>query len=53
MFKVRNIRIVRPLGFGLAQEAVETTSTWRFTAASRNGEPIDKEMVIEIDFPLY
>jgi hypothetical protein len=42
-----------PLVLGLAQEAVETTSTWRFTPAGRNGEPIDKEMVVEIDFPLY
>src|ERR1700688_55215 len=51
--RVQNIRILRPRGFGLEEKAVETVATWRFKPAERDGQPIDKEMAVQIDFHLY
>jgi TonB family protein len=49
----RNIRIVRPLGLGLDQKAVESISTWQFDPAEKNGEPVDMEISVEVNFHLY
>jgi periplasmic protein TonB len=49
----RNIYIVRPLGLGLDQKAVETISTWQFDPARKDGEPVDVEIAVEVDFHLY
>ncbi len=51
--QVRRIRIVRPLGMGLDQKAVEAVSTWQFRPATKDGEPIDVEVQVEVDFHLY
>jgi len=51
--QVRNVRIVRPLGMGLDQKAVEAVSTWQFRPATKEGEPIDMHINVEVDFHLY
>ncbi len=51
--KVRNIRIANPLGFGLDEKAVETVARWRFNPAKKDGEPVDAELAVEVDFHLY
>jgi len=51
--QVRNLRILDPLGFGLDQKAVESVSTWRFNPGTKDGEPVDMEIAIEVDFHLY
>jgi TonB family protein len=51
--EVRNIRIVSPLGFGLDQRAVEAISTWQFKPAMKDGEPIEMDINVEVDFHLY
>lgn len=48
--KVRNIRLVRPAGMGMEEEAVATLSKWRFKPAQREGEPVAVEMNIEVAF---
>ena len=47
------VRIMRPLGFGLDEQAIETVKTWRFQPAERNGEPVATQMNIQIAFRLY
>ncbi len=49
----QGIRIQKPLGFGLDEKAVETVSKWRFKPATRDGNPIDMEIAVEVDFHLY
>lgn len=49
----RDIRIVRPLGLGLDQEAVETIAKWRFDPARKNGEAVEVEIMVQVDFHLY
>jgi TonB family protein len=51
--QVRNVRIVRPLGMGLDQKAVEAVSTWQFRPATKDGEPVDVHINVEVDFHLY
>jgi TonB family protein len=50
--QIVRIRIQRPLGMGLDEQAVNALKTWRFKPATRNGEPIPVEMNIEISFKL-
>ena len=51
--KVQRIRLVRPLGMGLDENAQSTIQTWRFQPATRNGQPVAVEMNIEIGFNLF
>lgn len=51
--QVQNIRIVRPLGMGLDQKAVETVAKWQFHPATKDGEPVSVELAVEVDFHLY
>src|SRR5688572_22277442 len=37
---VSGLRVVRGLGYGLDESAVEAVKTWRFVPAYRNGTPI-------------
>jgi TonB family protein len=47
------MRVVRALGMGLDENAMEMVRTWRFDPATRNGEPVPVEMQIEVSFNLY
>jgi TonB family protein len=47
-----NIRVVRPLGMGLDEKAVETVSVWRFRPGVRQGNPVAVLATIEVNFAL-
>jgi TonB family protein len=51
--KLSRIRLERPLGMGLDENAMEGVKKWRFTPATRNGEPVAVAMSIEVSFNLY
>jgi TonB family protein len=51
--ETRELRIVRPLGMGLDQKAVEAVAKWRFKPATKDGDPIDMNIAVEVDFHLY
>ncbi len=48
----RDIHVVRPLGLGLDQKAIEAVSKWRFRPAMRNGRPVAVQAQIEVSFRL-
>jgi len=48
-----NIHVRESLGMGLDEKAIEAVSHWRFKPALRNGEPVDTQIAIEVDFHLY
>ena len=50
---VHQIRLVRPLGLGLDEIARSKLQTWRFYPATRNGEPVAVEMVVEVAFDFH
>jgi len=51
--KISRIRLERPLGMGLDENAMEGIKGWRFNPATRNGEPVAVVMNIEVSFNLY
>lgn len=50
--RVRHIRIVKSLGYGLDQKAVECLRRWRFKPATRNGMCIPMVVPMEVVFHL-
>jgi TonB family protein len=50
---IAQVKIVRPLGFGLDEAAATKITEWRFDPATRNGEPVAVAMNVEVAFHLY
>jgi len=50
---VSQVRLERPLGKGLDDNAMQGVKTWRFNPARLEGQPVAVEMRIEVAFNLY
>jgi TonB family protein len=51
---VDSFRILRGLGYGLDESAINTIATkWRFKPGTMNGAPVDVQANIEVSFRLY
>lgn len=48
----QDIRVIRGLGLGLDERAMEAVSTWRFRPALLNGEPVAAPITVEVNFRL-
>lgn len=48
----RSIRVVRPLGLGLDERAIEALEKWRFQPAVAGGKPVAAQAVVEMTFRL-
>lgn len=51
--RVRDIQILRPLGMGLDEKAIEAVRQWRFEPAKKDGVPVAVRVAIDVDFRLY
>lgn len=49
----RDLRVVRGLGFGLDEKALEAVRQWRFQPALKDGRPVDVQISVEVEFHLY
>lgn len=49
---VGNVRVVRSLGAGLDQKAVDAVRQWRFRPARRQGVPVDVAVEVSVEFKL-
>lgn len=49
---VEILNVVRGLGFGLDENAIEALEQWRFNPGKRNGEDVDIRLNIEVNFTL-
>jgi TonB family protein len=49
----RNLHVIRSLGMGLDQKAMEKVKTWLFEPGKKDGQPVAVAMNIEVDFHLY
>jgi TonB family protein len=48
----QDIHVVRPLGLGLDEKAVEAVQRWRFRPGLRNGKPVRVRASVEVSFRL-
>lgn len=48
-----DIHILTPLGCGLDEKAVQAVQSWRFKPAEKDGQPINFQIAVEVDFHLY
>jgi TonB family protein len=51
--RVHNPRVVRSLGMGLDEKAIEGVKTWKFDPSKKDGHPVAVEMNVEVAFNLY
>jgi TonB family protein len=47
------IQVARALGIGLDDSAVETVRRWRFSPATKDGDPVEVLISFEVNFRLY
>ncbi len=50
--KPTNIRVIRPLGLGLDEKAIEAVSQWKFQPGTKDGAPVPVQAQIEVNFRL-
>ncbi len=48
----RDIRVIRPLGLGLDQKAIEAVEKWKFSPGKKDGKPVAVQAQIEVNFRL-
>jgi periplasmic protein TonB len=51
--RVHSPRVVRSLGMGLDEKALEGVKVWKFDPSKKDGRPVAVEMNIEVAFNLY
>jgi TonB family protein len=51
--RVHNPRVIRALGMGLDEKAIEGVKTWKFDPSKKDGRAVAVEMNIEVAFNLY
>ena len=49
---IQILKVLRSLGLGLDENAVEALKKWKFRPGTRSGEPVDVALNIEINFAL-
>lgn len=50
---VTDCRVVKPLGLGLDEKAVETVRTWKFKPAMKNQVAVPVRVMVEVSFRLF
>jgi|SRR5579862_121303 len=48
----RDIRVIRSLGLGLDEKAIEAVSQWTFQPGMKDGQPVNVRATIEVNFRL-
>lgn len=48
----KDLRVIRPLGLGLDQKAIEAVEKWKFRPGMKDGKPVPVQATIEVNFRL-
>jgi TonB family protein len=51
--RARDIRVVRSVGMGLDEKAIDAVRTWKFDPARRDGQAVAVQINVEVSFRLY
>ncbi len=51
--KVALVKVLKVIGYGLDQQAVNAVCQWKFQPALKDGQPVPVEINIEVSFRLY
>jgi len=51
--RISDVRIVRAVGMGLDENAIEAVKTWRFDPATKDGVPVAIAIYIEVAYHFY
>jgi len=49
----QNLRVVRTLGMGLDEKALDAAQKYRFKPATRDGKPVAATISVAVNFRLY
>lgn len=49
----RDIKVMRSVGLGLDEKAIEAVKTWKFEPAHKDGHAVAVQISVEVDFRLY
>jgi periplasmic protein TonB len=50
--KAMNVKVLRSLGLGLDEKAMQAVRKWKFSPAMKDGKPVIVEAQIEVNFRL-
>jgi len=50
--RARNLRVIRSLGLGLDEKAIEAVNKWKFRPGYKDGKPVTVAATIEVNFRL-
>ncbi len=50
--RARDLKVIRSLGLGLDQKAIEAVEKWRFKPGMKDGKPVPVQATIEVNFRL-
>ena len=48
----RNVKVVKSLGMGLDEKAIEAVEKWRFKPGMKDGHPVNVLATIQVNFRL-
>jgi TonB family protein len=51
--RAHDVRVIRSLGMGLDEKAIEAIGRWKFEAGRKNGTPVAVQVNVEVSFRLY
>jgi TonB family protein len=50
--KARDLRVIRSLGLGLDEQAIQSVEQWLFQPGTKEGQPVNVQVSIEVNFRL-
>jgi TonB family protein len=49
----QDVRVVKPLKYGMSKKAIEAANKYRFKPAMKDGKPVPVRVIVEVNFHLY